>query len=46
MGYPLNNGTDGYHSYTFYQAVMVGELIAMMGLFYFVQTIHYWIWGH
>jgi hypothetical protein len=46
MGYPLTDGSDGYHTYTYYQGVMAGELLAMTGLFYFIQTMHYWIWGH
>ncbi len=46
MGYPLNNGADDYHSYTFYQGVIAGELICTLALFYLIQSIHYGIWGH
>jgi len=46
MGYPLDNGSDGYHPYTYYQGVIAGELITTLALFFLIQTLHYWIWGH
>ena len=46
MVYPLNNGADSLHSYTFYQSVMAGELICTLALFFVIQSIHYCIWGH
>ena len=46
MGFPLGNNTDSLHDYTYYQAVIVGELIATFALFMFVQSFHYWVWRH
>ena len=46
MGYPLNNGADSLHSYTYYQAIMAGELISTLVLFFTLQSIHYCVWGH
>lgn len=46
MVYPLNNNTDPYQSYTYYQAVIVSELVSMLGLFIFLQGLHFCIWGH
>ncbi len=33
MVFPLQNNTDPYHSYTYYQAVIVSELVAMFSLY-------------
>ena len=46
MGYPLNNGGDSLQSYTFYQGVIIGELIVTLSLFFVLQSIHYCVWGH
>ncbi len=44
--FPLDNDTDPYHPYTYYQGVMASELICMLVLFIVLQTIHYCLWGH
>ncbi len=46
MGLPLDNGFDSYHSYSYYQGVMAGELVATFAVFIVVQSIHYCLWGH
>lgn len=44
--YPLNNDTDPYQSYTYYQAVITSEIVCTIALFIFLQALHYCIWGH
>jgi hypothetical protein len=46
MVLPLNNDTDPYHSFTFYQGVITSELLTMLVLFVFLQALHYCLWGH
>jgi hypothetical protein len=46
MVYPLQNNTDPYHSFTYYQGVIVSELVTMFSLFIILQMIHYCTWGH
>jgi hypothetical protein len=46
MVFPLNNNTDPYHEFTYYQGVITGELVSMVGLFVFLQMMHYGLWGH
>jgi hypothetical protein len=46
MVYPLNNNTDPYHAFTYYQGVITSELVGMFGLFIILQIIHYCVWGH
>lgn len=46
MVFPLNNNTDPYHSFTYYQAIITSELIATLSIFIILQSIHYFIWGH
>jgi hypothetical protein len=46
MVYPLNNNTDPYQSYTYYQGIIVSELVCTVSLFIFLQALHYCLWGH
>jgi hypothetical protein len=46
MGYPLNNDTDPYHTFTFYQSVITSELVATLALYFLLKTIHFGLWGH
>ena len=46
MVFPLNNDTDPYHSYTFYQGVIAAELLTNLLLFVFLQALHFCLWGH
>lgn len=46
MVYPLNNNTDPYQTFTYYQGVVVSELVSTLALFLFLQAIHFCIWGH
>jgi len=46
MVYPLNNNTDPYHSFTYYQGVITSELVSMFGLYIILYVIHYLLWGH
>lgn len=46
MGYPLDHGTDSGHAYSFYQALIGGEIVATLALLMTLQSIHYFAWGH
>ena len=46
MVYPLNNNTDPYQTFTYYQGVVTSELVSTLGLFLFLQALHFCIWGH
>lgn len=46
MVLPLNNNTERYHEYTYYQAVIVSELVTTLSLFIILQMLHYCLWGH
>ena len=46
MVFPLNNNQDPYKDYTFYQGIIASELICHLILFFFLQSLHYCIWGH
>jgi hypothetical protein len=46
MVYPLNNDNDSMHTFTYYQGVIVSELVCTIGLFVFVQALHFCLWGY
>lgn len=46
MVFPLNNDTDPYHPFTFYQGVIAAELLTTLALFAFLQALHFCLWGH
>lgn len=46
MVFPLNNNTDPYHDFTYYQGVITSELVCTLSLFILLQILHYFLWGH
>ena len=46
MVFPLNNDTDPYHSFTYYQAIIATEIMVTLIIFFVLQSIHFLIWGH
>jgi hypothetical protein len=46
MVYPLNNDTDPFNGFSYYQGVIVAELVCTIALFVFLQALHFSLWGH